>query len=276
MPLRVLHAAAAGWGYLLFRVPNRARDTTLKNLRACFPQQSEQEIVKLAKSSLRSTACTAMEMGKAWWLPLPQTFSLVKETEGIEEFHQALEKQEGVILLAPHLSNWEIFGLYICQGVDSTFMYQPPKLPGLDRLLKKVRSRGGISLAPTNRKGVAQLLKALQRGEMIGLLPDQVPTEEGGKFAPFFAEPALTMTLVSKLIERCKARVFCGYVQRLPESRGFKLVIREAEPEIYNADLDESVKGLNRTVERCVMDAVEQYQWEYKRFRRRPDGKSFY
>lgn len=276
MPLRALHALARAWGYLLFMLPNRARDTTIRNLRACFPQQSEGEILKFAKSSLQSTACTAMEMGKSWLLPLEKTLSLVKETEGMEAFRDAVEKKEGVIMLAPHLSNWEIFGVYVCRGVDSTFMYQPPKLPGLDRLLKKARSRGGISLAPTNKKGVAQLLKALQRGEMIGLLPDQVPTDEGGLYAPFFAETALTMTLASKLMGRCKARVFCGYVERLSGSRGFKLVVREAEPGIYSASLEDSVKGLNETVERCVMDAVEQYQWEYKRFRRRPDGSKFY
>lgn len=230
----------------------------------------------MAESSLQSTVCTAMEMGKSWLLPLPKTLSLVKETEGMEALQEALKQKQGVIMLAPHLSNWEIFGMYVSEGTDSSFMYQPPKLPGLDTLMKKARSRGGITLAPTNRKGVAQLLKALQRGEMVGLLPDQVPSDEGGLYAPFFAESALTMTLVSKLMTRCQARVFCGYAMRLPESRGFKVVVREAEPAIYSTVLEESVKGLNQSVEHCVTDAVEQYQWEYKRFRRRADGTKFY
>ncbi|PCJ24298.1 MAG: lipid A biosynthesis acyltransferase [SAR86 cluster bacterium] len=276
MPLRVLHGIAHLWGNLLWAIPNRARDTTIRNLQACFPQKSKAEISSLAKDSLRNTACTAMEMGKAWLLPLADTMSLVTETEGIEAFHEALSGKEGIILLAPHQGNWEIFGVHIAKGVDTTFMYQPPKLSGLDRLLKERRSRGGIALAPTNRKGVAQLLKALQRGEVVGLLPDQVPTSEGGQFASFFGEQALTMTLVSKLIQRSKAKVFCGHVQRLPGSQGFKLLITEAVPEIYSEQLEESVRGLNQTVEQCVMEAVEQYQWEYKRFRRRPDGEKFY
>ena len=217
-----------------------------------------------------------MEMGKSWLPPLEKSLSMVKETEGLEALREALKNKEGVILLAPHLSNWEIFGVYVSKGEDSTFMYQPPKLPGMDRLMQKARSRGGISLAPTNRKGVAKVLKALQRGGMVGVLPDQVPNDEGGIYVPFFNEPALTMTLVSKLMERCKARVFCGYAHRLEGSRGFRIIVREAEPEIYSATLEDSVNGLNRTVERCVMDAVEQYQWEYKRFRRRPDGSKFY
>ncbi|MBL4580426.1 MAG: lysophospholipid acyltransferase family protein [Gammaproteobacteria bacterium] len=276
IPMRILHGLAWVWGATLYTLPNRARDTTLRNLRACFPDLSNAEISRLAKESLTSTASTAMEMGKSWMLPIDKTCSLVTQTEGLEEFKQAAGGKQGIILLAPHLSNWEIFGLYVCQNIESTFMYQPPKLPALDRLLQRTRSRGGMKLAPADRKGVSMVLKALQRGEMVGVLPDQVPNDEGGEFSKFFGEQALTMTLVSKLVARSQARVFCGFVVRLPKGKGFKLTIREADQAIYDEELLASVRGLNKSVEDCVLMAVEQYQWEYKRFRRQPDGKKFY
>jgi len=84
------------------------------------------------------------------------------------------------------------------------------------------------------------------------------------------------MTLVSKLVARSQARVFCGCVIRLPKGRGFKLTVREADQSIYEEGLPKSVRGLNKSVEDCVLMAVEQYQWEYKRFRKQPDGKKFY
>jgi len=261
---------------MLFHFPNRARETTFTNLRACFPDLSAAEISRLAKESLTSTASAALEMGKSWMLPIEETYALVRETEGFDEFNEATKGGEGTILLAPHLSNWEIFGLFASQRTPTTFMYQPPKLPALDRLLQRTRSRGGIKLAPTERKGVSQVLKALQKGELVGVLPDQVPNDEGGEFADFFGQQALTMTLVSKLIARSQARVFCGFVVRLPKGRGFKLSIREADPMIYDENLLTSIRGLNKSVEECVLMAVEQYQWEYKRFRRQPDGRNFY
>jgi len=271
--LGIVHGLASIWGAMLYYLPNRARNTTLKNLRVCFPDLSNEEISHLAKESLTSTASTAMEMGKSWMLPIDKTYS---PAEGLEEFKQAASGKQGIILLAPHLSNWEIFGMYACQNIESTFMYQPPKLPALDRLLQRSRSRGGIKLAPTNRMGVSLLLKALQRGELVAVLPDQVPNDEGGEFAKFFGKQALTMTLVSKLVARSQARVFCGFVVRLAKGGGFKLTIREADQAIYDEDLITSVRGLNKTVEDCVLMAVEQYQWEYKRFRRQPDGENFY
>jgi|TARA_B100000809_G_scaffold230424_1_gene244799 KDO2-lipid IV(A) lauroyltransferase len=276
LPLGVLHAIALVWGGLLYRIPNRARNTTFRNLQACFPRKSEEDIRVLARASLKNTACTALEMGKAWLLPVGKTLALVTETEGLDELKQALDSGEGVILLAPHQGNWEIFGIFICDHMPATFLYQPPKIPAFDRLLKKARSRNGMSLAPTNRKGVAQLLKALQQGELAGILPDQVPSTEGGIYAPFFGESAFTMTLISKLIQRRRVKVFCGFAQRLPGAKGFKAIVKVAHEDIYAADLQTSVRGLNRTVEHSVGLAVTQYQWEYKRFRRRADGEKFY
>lgn len=276
LPLRILHILGAVWGELLYCIPNRTRQTTRRNLKVCFPEMSETEIAELTRASLQNTACTALEMGKSWLIPINETTNLVVQSEGMDAFNKAVAAKEGVILLAPHLSNWEIFGFYIVTGIPSVFMYQPPKHPALDSLLKQTRSRNGIKLAPTNRQGVSLVLKSLQKGELVGILPDQVPTDGGGLFAPFLGQQALTMTLVGKLLARRKVPVFCGYAERLPNARGFKVIVMPANDLIYSNDLAESVEGLNRSVEACVLKALPQYQWEYKRFRRQPDGQKFY
>lgn len=264
------------WGMVLASTPNRARDTTRKNLETCFPELDKAEILALTKESLIHTACTALEMGSAWLAPIEKTLAMVKSNEGYAQYRADVYGDRGVILLAPHLSNWEIFGFFASEGVAANFMYQPPRSAGLDRLLRQARSRNGVKMAPTNKRGVAQLLAALKKGEMVGILPDQVPANESGVFANFFDEPALTMTLVSKLIQRTDARVYCGYAKRLKSGEGFCAVFREADPAIYSSNLDESVQGLNNSVEKVVREAVAQYQWEYKRFRRRPDNSEFY
>ena len=84
------------------------------------------------------------------------------------------------------------------------------------------------------------------------------------------------MTLTSKLVSRTGARVICGYASRLPRGRGFRLVIRPADTLIYEEQQALSVLGLNRSVEEVVKMDVAQYQWEYKRFKRQPDGSHFY
>jgi len=276
LPLAWIQLLGRGLGRLLTVLPNRGRETTRKNLRTCFPDLNQTQLQALTLDSLQHTACTALEMGKAWKQPVHKTVALTVDTEGVADYRRALASGNGVILLAPHLSNWEIFGFYAVDGVPATFMYQPPRRAYMDRLLQEVRSRSGVRMAPTSRKGVAQVLAALQRGELVGILPDQVPPDESGQFAPFFGEPAFTMTLISKLAQRTGAEVFCGFGLRLPGGKGFKAVFRRADPAISSQDLDQSLRGLNRSVEDVVTLAPSQYQWEYKRFRRRPDNSEFY
>ncbi|MBM88378.1 MAG: hypothetical protein CMQ41_08395 [Gammaproteobacteria bacterium] len=276
LPLRALHLLAKTWGSILFVFPNRAKSTTEKNLRACFPNLSEIEVAELTKSSLIHTASTAMEMGKSWLLPMDETLAMVVDIEGQDKFDAAYQSGNGIILLAPHLGNWEVFGFYLADSAVSTWLYQPPKSRAIDRLITETRSRGGISMAPTNRAGVTQVFKALRKGEVVGILPDQVPSKEGGVYASFFGVSAFTMTLVSKLLQKSDARVFCGFAKRLPRSCGYKVIVEEASSEIYSNDIGVSVEALNKSVEKNVEKAIAQYQWEYKRFKKQPDGKKFY
>ncbi len=256
--------------------PTRMRKTTRQNLKLCFPDLDNEQLMLMIQQSLQHTAKTAMEMGKCWLWPIEEILNMIVEIDGEEVLNEARSAGKGVIILAPHLGNWEVFGYYISEQNPSTFLYQPSKIEYFDKMIKSARSRGKTFLAPTNRQGVAQLLKALKKGEQVGILPDQEPTQEGGEFATFFGVPAFTMTLVTRLVARTGARVICGYAERLPKGRGFKLHIKHADPMIYDADLKVSVEGLNRTVEDCVKQSVVQYQWEYKRFKRRLDGSRFY
>ena len=59
-----------------------------------------------------------------------------------------------------------------------------------------------------------------------------------------------------------------------PNGDGFKIVIKEADNDIVSSDLLTSITALNRSVESCVRDIPEQYQWEYKRFKRGRPGEA--
>lgn len=274
LPLPLLHGLARPLGSLLLWLPNRAARTTLRNVRTCFPELDAESIRKLARQSLQNSLCALFEMGRAWLWPMPKTIEMIRESEGVEAFRQAVSEGKGTILLAPHLGNWEIFGISMCYELPARFMYLPPRRPALDLLLRQSRARGGLRLAAAGKTGVAKLLRTLNSGELIGILPDQVPADRSGVFAPFFGQDAYTMTLACKLAQRPDVRVFCGYAARLPEGAGFRVNMQELG--LRRDSLDESVAAMNRAIEGMVRECPEQYQWEYKRFRRQPDGSEFY
>lgn len=106
---------------------------------------------------------------------------------------------------------------------------------------------------------------------MIGILPDQVPSE-GGVIAPFFGLPALTMNLLSKLAKKSNAVVIFGFAERLPWARGYRLYFLPPDEVITTGDVEESVAHVNAQVEKCIRMLPEQYLWIYKRFRNTTPG----
>jgi len=123
---------------------------------------------------------------------------------------------------------------------------------------------------PTNVRGVAALLKALRRGETTAILPDQQPPPASGDFAPIFGVPAQTMTLVHNLIQKSGSQALMCAALRV--AGGWELHFMPTEEAINSADQQISLDALNRGVETIVALAPSQYQWEYKRFRARPEG----
>lgn len=271
LSLRAAQALGGLIGRCSWRLKTVSCRTTCTNLRLCFPEMSQQERDSLARQSLIDTAKTACELGRIWERPIPKVVELIAKVSGAEILDEAVAQGKGVIIVAPHLGSWELTGVYLDTRHTCTYLYKPPKLEAFGEALIRYRSRQGAQLAPTSPKGVAMLLKALARGEMVGILPDQEPGLESGVFAPFFGIPALTMTLVAKLAQRTDAEVISMFARRLPDATGFEIVIDKARSGIKDADPELAATALNATVEDCVRQALSQYQWEYRRFKQQPD-----
>jgi Kdo2-lipid IVA lauroyltransferase/acyltransferase len=270
LPLGTVRFIGHGIGSLVWLLQARSAKVTLKNIQLCFPDLSSQEQKKLAKQSLQETAKTAMEAGAIWRNSWQWLENNIVEMEGDELLRAKVAAGKGVLVLAPHHGNWEVVAPYLASVAHLTAMYQPLENPEMDKLVLAGRSKLNISMAPTNRKGVMMLFKALQNGTIVGILPDQVPDSDAGRVvAPFMGVPAWTMTLVHGLIQRTGCAVCSCYAERV--EGGFKIIVMEADMDIYNEDQLTSVTGLNASVAACVRRAPSQYQWEYKRFRRLPN-----
>ncbi len=257
-------------GSLLWLFNTRSARITLRNIELCFPDLSPDERKQLAKQSLQQTAQTAMEAGAIWRHSWPWVKSKIVAMEGHELLQAKVAEGKGVLVLAPHHGNWEVVAPYLASVAPLTAMYQPIENPEMDKLVLEGRSKININMAPTNRKGVMMLFKALRSGHIVGILPDQLPDSDSGRIvAPFMGVPAWTMTLVHGLIQRTGCAVCSCYAERV--DGGFKIVVMEADADIYNEDQLTSVTGLNASVAACVKRAPSQYQWEYKRFRRLPE-----
>lgn len=254
--------------YIVWFLRLDMRKASEVNIALCFPELSAQEQQQLVKQSIYHTIMVALELPKVWTQAAEKSLQQIVEVEGKALLDQAQQQGKGVIVIAPHLGNWEYLGLYLGQYYQSVSLYQPPRRAWLEDITRQGREKTGATLVPTNKKGVLALLKALKTGGVTGILPDQMPERESGTaFVPFFGQIVPTMTLIPNLVRRGNIVVVAGFAQRLGKGR-FKIVFQPAPETIYEADEYQSTTGLNQAVEQLVKLAPEQYQWEYKRFRR--------
>jgi Kdo2-lipid IVA lauroyltransferase/acyltransferase len=210
-----------------------------------------------------------------WFMPHDERLGArVQWREGEAFIAQALQAGRGLIFLTPHLGSFEVAARAVVERFDApiTVLYRPARKPWLRRLEETARARPGMSTAPASLAGVRQMLRALKRGEMVGLLPDQVPPLGQGVWAPFFGQPAYTMTLAARLARQTGAAIALARCERLAAGAGFALhVFPLAEP--LPAELDsqagqvQAATVINRGMEQLVHAMPGQYLWGYHRYK---------
>ena len=276
LPLPLTHRIAIWLGTILAkRSKFRITQVTRIHIRLCFPHLSKEAQTDLVEQSLIETCKTFSELGALWLWRAERVLQLVQKVSGEEYMQQALQEGKGVVLLTPHFGAWELAGLYASSCYKLTALYRPPKLAGLQNLILQARERAGGRFMPTDKSGVRALYQTLRRGNVAGILPDQVPNEAGsGVFAPFFDIPAYTILLVSRLARKTGAAVIFTYAERLPQGRGFHLHFLPAPVDIAANELEIACTALNHGIEQCIQNCPAQYQWSYKRFKRRPENQA--
>ena len=164
-----------------------------------------------------------------------------------------------------------MLGLHLATLGDMVALFEPPKIAELGALVQQARERSGGRLVPTNPRGIAALVKSVRAGGISGILPDQVPdSPSGGENVPFMGVTCATAALGCNLIRKSGALAFMGAALRVPG--GFKVRYVPAPQALYDDDPIVALTAMNEAVADLLSGWDAQYQWQYKRFRCRPDG----
>ena len=255
-------------GRMLYRWSGREVRNARINLALCFPEMDEPARERLVRMNLIETGRSMAQMVRIWVGERIRINDLVEDNGFEQAVRDLLARERGLIFALPHLGNWELIAEPMANVVPTTALYRPPRMAFMDDIMHAGRARSGVTPVPIDRTGLKALHAALQRGESIVILPDQVPKTAGasGVIAPFFGHPAMTMTLIGRLARRHRAPVlFCCavYDERIGRHR---LHHFEGDPAIGADSAEESATALNRDVERCVREFPAHYQWTYRRF----------
>ena len=104
-------SALAGFLALLFwiAIPKRRR-VTLTNLRLCFPNKTDAERKKIAKSFYRKLMRAALDHGVLWSGTREEVAAMVR-FEGVENITETVARGEHLIVISPHFVGLDAAGI---------------------------------------------------------------------------------------------------------------------------------------------------------------------
>ena len=276
LPWPALRAMADAMAWLSRATNGREARVARRNLELVRPDLAAAAREALLREILRTTSRQAFETLRLWTRPAARNLADIAELHGEALFDAALADGRGLIVAAPHMGNWELLNQWLAAKTPLAILYRPPESAVGEAFLRRVRANAGgqVEQVRAEAAGVRTLLKRLQRGGVVGILPDQQPRVGDGAFAAFFGHQALTMTLLGRLAARSGARVLFAWCERLPGAGTprFALHVAEAPAGIADPDPARAVAALNTGIEAIARRDFAQYQWTYKRFKYRPPG----
>ncbi len=271
LPYRWQLAIGRCLGLLAYSITKKARSTTDVNLKLCFPELSDNERQQLAKDSFASVGMGIFEIAMSWWASNKRLLPLKKHVEGHDHYQQAQNLNKGVILLGTHMSTFAIAGRLLATEYDFAVVYRRQKIPVLDYIAMRAYHKHFYQAIV--REDTRKMVKTLQAKIPIWITPDIDPAHKASIFVPFFNVQADTVIIPARFSELANAVILPVAHYRRPQGDGYDLIGHPLMLDIPSGDIERDTHAVNIMIEKIIRHAPEQYLWQYKRFRTRPEGE---
>ena len=182
---------------------------------------------------------------------------------GAPALEAAHRENRPVILATGHFGNYDVArAALIARGYRVGALYKPMSNPLFNEHYLKTISNIGTPLFPRGSRGLAEMVKFLKSGGMLGLVMDQHMNH--GAPLTFFGETAFTATSAADLALRYGAEVIPVYGLRQDNGLDFELIV---EAPIPSSDPESMTQAINDSLEALVRAHMDQWFWIHRRWR---------
>ena len=260
-------------GRLLWKHYHRGRERALDNLRASFPEKSEEWIQQTGRRSCEHLAMLAVDVLYTPRLVKKHNWRYYSRFKTTERAKWLMQEGKGLLMVAAHYSNFEIMGYMLgLFGFDVYSIARPLDNRFISRYLYDVRQRAGQKII--DKKGASELMdKIASSGTTLCFIADQDAGRKG-IFVDFFGRKASTYKSIGLLAISNNVPIGVGYSRRVDNRFFFEIgVNRIIFPEEWQ-DKDDPLEWITaeytKAIERFVREDPSQYWWLHRRWRHRP------
>jgi KDO2-lipid IV(A) lauroyltransferase len=245
-----------------------------ENLTAAFPDKTPEEIETILGGVWDNLGRFMADFAQLDRLRIcdpdnPERCEIEYTAETQARFKALQMSGKPALLFAGHLANWEIPPLVARRyDIPASVLYRRPSMPGIAEAVVEMRAGCMGTLIPAGIDAPLLLAKALQSGEVAGMLTDQ--HDHYGVAVKFFGRHSRVSPLLGRLVRKIDCPIYGTRVVRLPNNRfrvdltGPLIPPRDAEG---LADVQGTMQMVTTVIEEWVREHPEQWLWLHRRWR---------
>jgi lauroyl-KDO2-lipid IV(A) myristoyltransferase len=271
LPRSLRDGLAGRVGGLQYRLNRKRRGVVELNLAQCYPHLDETQRDRLARAHFRAYAQVMADQASLWW-DWQRRFPARRCVVHGEEHVRALrERGTPIILLNAHTVAIDVGGIALTQYLPMVAIVRPIRDAVLDWVVARVRTRFGGRLYP-REAGLRPVIRELRAGGCLYYSPDEDLGARDSVFVPFFGQPKATLATLGRMAEMMRARVVPVYTW-YDASRGtYQVCLQPPLEDFPSGEPAADAARMNEALERSIALCPEQFLWNYRLFRTRPDG----
>ena len=269
LPFRVQVGLGRILGRVAILLSSQRRRIAMTNLRLCFPEWPEEKRRAMLWKHAEALGICLFEFGITWWWSDARFRPLV-HIEGLDNLQEALKQGKGAILLAAHFTTLEIVVRILKYSTGMHPMYRRHNNPLIDNIITSGRVRHSGKAIPHD--DARSLIRSLRANQPVLYIPDQNFGRKHCIFVPFFGIQTATLPATSRLAAIDNTPVLPIVPQRLPDYRGYRMVIEKPLENFPTENPEQDTIRINQLFEKQVRDNPADYLWVHRRFKTRPEG----
>ena len=261
-------------GRIAYHAARETRLRTISHLKLAYAVECPGlDAARMAVSVFRNLGRNAVDVLRMRKLDSATMDRLISH-QGLSYLEEAYGRGEGVLAVSGHIGNFELLGTFLAmRGFRVTVVATTLHDERLDALLQENRSLGGLTVVPRSH-ATSAVLRALRRGEVVGLLVDQ-DTRVPGVFVEFFNKPAFTPIGPVVIAGRTGAPIVPMGIHRLEDDT--HLVTVRPPIDVEKRPSERSIVAVTQRytseLEVLIRRAPAQWVWMHERWKTKPPGE---
>lgn len=232
------------------------------NLRHVFPDMAQAEADRLARHVADNAGRTLIEIYSGEEFKNHASHMPVTGP-GLAAMEEARTQGRPVVLVTGHFGNYDApRAALIARGFNIGALYRPMSNRFFNAHYVKSVAKIGSPVFPSDRKGMAKMVRFLKGGGVLGFFIDNHVA--AGSLIDFFGKPAPTSLAAAEMALKYDALLLPVWGIRGKDGLSFE--VRTGEP-VPHSDSETMLKTLTKELEDVTRDHMDQWFWIHRRWK---------